>query len=186
MPPYVCLIPSTRSAHDSSPKTYFRSVRSSEFVITANRDPTDPAHAWTQVSFKPCSERIVIVGTWKNVGPLLALAFAILGCPIAAVSQAIPSAAVIDAEVSKIMTDTHAKGMAIAVIDHGEVGYVQAYGSRNAKGDPLTTDTVMYGASVTKTVFAYTVMQFHPIAIRHRTRPQGARTGARHRRFDQG
>ena len=35
----------------------------------------------------------------------------------------------------------------------------QAYGIRNAKGDPLTTDTVMYGASLTKTVFAYTVMQ---------------------------
>lgn len=57
------------------------------------------------------------------------------------------------------MTTTHAKGMAVAVIDHGKVGYVQAYGIRNAKGDPLTTDTVMYGASLTKTVFAYTVMQ---------------------------
>ena len=37
--------------------------------------------------------------------------------------------------------------------------FVNAYGIRNAKGDPLTTDTVMYGASLTKTVFAYTVMQ---------------------------
>ena len=57
------------------------------------------------------------------------------------------------------MTRTQAKGMAVAVIDRGKVGYVQAYGIRNAKGDPLTTDTVMYGASLTKTVFAYTVMQ---------------------------
>ena len=57
------------------------------------------------------------------------------------------------------MTRTQAKGMAVAVIDRGKVGYVQAYGVRNAKGDPLTTDTVMYGASLTKTVFAYTVMQ---------------------------
>jgi CubicO group peptidase (beta-lactamase class C family) len=61
--------------------------------------------------------------------------------------------------VGKMMTGSHAKGMAVAVIDHGKVGYVHAYGIRNAKGDPLTTDTVMYGASVTKTVFAYTVMQ---------------------------
>jgi CubicO group peptidase (beta-lactamase class C family) len=99
------------------------------------------------------------VGTWKQVVPLLALHFATLGCPIAAVAQTIPSGAAIDVEVGKIMTDTHAKGMAVAVIDHGEVGYLQAYGTRNAKGDPLTTDTVMYGASVTKTVFAYTVMQ---------------------------
>ena len=49
--------------------------------------------------------------------------------------------------------------MAIAVVDKGKVGYVQAYGIRNAKGDPLTTDTVMYGASITKTVLAYTTMQ---------------------------
>lgn len=76
-----------------------------------------------------------------------------------AVSQAIPAGSAIDAEVRKIMTNTHANGMAVAVIDHGKVGYVQAYGSRNAKGEPLTTDTVMYGASITKTVFAYTVMQ---------------------------
>jgi len=57
------------------------------------------------------------------------------------------------------MTRTSAKGMAVAVIDHGKVGYVHAYGIRNVKGDPLTTDTVMYGASLTKMVFAYTVMQ---------------------------
>ncbi|MBC8166010.1 MAG: beta-lactamase family protein [Bryobacteraceae bacterium] len=49
--------------------------------------------------------------------------------------------------------------MAVAVIDRGKVAYVQAYGSRNAKGEPLTKDTVMYGASLTKTVFAYTVLQ---------------------------
>jgi CubicO group peptidase (beta-lactamase class C family) len=36
---------------------------------------------------------------------------------------------------------------------------VQAYGLRNAKGDPLRTDTIMYGASLTKAVFGYTVMQ---------------------------
>jgi CubicO group peptidase (beta-lactamase class C family) len=71
----------------------------------------------------------------------------------------IPRGSAIDAEVDKIMTQTHAKGMAVAVIDHGKVGYVQAYGIRNAKGDPLLTNTVMYGASLTKTVFAYTVMQ---------------------------
>jgi CubicO group peptidase (beta-lactamase class C family) len=77
----------------------------------------------------------------------------------ASVAQTIPSGAAIDAEVHKIMIDTHAKGMAVAVVDHGKVGYAKAYGIRNAKRDPLTTDTVMYGASLTKTVFAYTVMQ---------------------------
>lgn len=75
------------------------------------------------------------------------------------VAQTIPSGAAIDAEVGEIMAHTRAKGMAVAVVDRGEVGYVQSYGIRNAKGDPLATDTVMYGASLTKTVFAYTVMQ---------------------------
>ena len=70
-----------------------------------------------------------------------------------------PSADAIDAEVSRLMTRTQAKGIAVAVIDRGKVHYVRAYGIRNAKEDPLTPDTVMYGASLTKTVFAYTVMQ---------------------------
>lgn len=65
----------------------------------------------------------------------------------------------VDAEVHRIMAKTGAKGLALAIIDGGRVGYVQAYGVRNAHGDPLTTDTVMYGASLTKTVFAYTVLQ---------------------------
>lgn len=77
----------------------------------------------------------------------------------AAFAQAIPSGPAIDGEVRKIMKETHFNGMAVAVVDHGKVGYVHAYGIRDAKGDPLTTDTIMYGASLTKMVFAYTVMQ---------------------------
>src|ERR1700756_2954975 len=89
----------------------------------------------------------------------LAIPIAAFILAVATVAQTIPNGAAIDAEVSKIMTRTHAKGMAVAVIDHGKVGYVHAYGIRNGNGDPLTTDTVMYGASLTKTVFGYTVMQ---------------------------
>src|SRR5580698_7587923 len=99
------------------------------------------------------------MSTRKKVLPLLAVLFPAFCLPLAAVAQTIPNGAAIDAEVSSIMTATHAKGMAVAVINHGKVGYVHAYGIRNAKGDPLTADTVMYGASITKTVFAYTVMQ---------------------------
>ena len=84
---------------------------------------------------------------------------AVLCLPFASVAQTIPGGAAIDAEVGKIMSHTHANGMAVAIIDHGKVGYVQSYGIRNAGGNPLTTDTVMYGASLTKAVFAYTVMQ---------------------------
>jgi CubicO group peptidase (beta-lactamase class C family) len=83
----------------------------------------------------------------------------VLWVSITTCAQTAPNGQAIDVEVGKIMSRTGAKGMAVATIDHGQVGYVQTYGVRDAKGDPLTTDTIMYGASLTKTVFAYTVMQ---------------------------
>src|SRR4051812_46791789 len=77
----------------------------------------------------------------------------------AGAAQPIPKTTAIDAEVRRLMSQTSANGLALAVIDRGKVAYVQAYGIRNAAKDPLTLDTVMYGASLTKTVFAYTVLQ---------------------------
>src|ERR1017187_6649274 len=88
------------------------------------------------------SERTITMRTRKEVLPLLAVLFPAFCLPVTTLAQTIPNGAAIDAEVSKIMTQTRAKGMAVAVIDHGKVGYVHAYGIRNAKGDPLTTDTV--------------------------------------------
>ena len=58
-----------------------------------------------------------------------------------------------------MMAATGAKGIAIAVIDKGQVAHVLSYGSRNAAGDPLELDSIMYGASLTKTAFAYLVLQ---------------------------
>jgi CubicO group peptidase (beta-lactamase class C family) len=75
-----------------------------------------------------------------------------------AILAAQPASDAIDAQVRAAMAETRANGMAIAVIDQGRVTYAQAYGTRNAKGDPLLTDTVMYGASITKTVMAYTAL----------------------------
>ena len=58
------------------------------------------------------------------------------------------------------MAAQNVTGMAVAVIDHGQVVHVQAYGFANlADHRPLNTDTVMYGASLTKLAFAYMVMQ---------------------------
>ncbi|GAA0525152.1 CubicO group peptidase (beta-lactamase class C family) [Rhizomicrobium palustre] len=82
-----------------------------------------------------------------------------LFCAFTCTAFALPSGPAIDGEVQSVMASTHAKGLALAVIDGGKVSYVQSFGVRNAKGDPLTPDTVMYGASLTKTVFAYTVLQ---------------------------
>jgi CubicO group peptidase (beta-lactamase class C family) len=45
------------------------------------------------------------------------------------------------------------------VIEDGRIELVRTWGARNASGDPLEPDTIMYGASLTKAVFAYTVMQ---------------------------
>lgn len=97
--------------------------------------------------------------TGQRVLPLVTVLFFVFCLPLPVVAQTIPNGAAVDAEVSKIMEHTHAKAMAVSVIDHGKVAYVHAYGIRNSKGDPLTTDTIMYGASLTKTVFAHAVMQ---------------------------
>lgn len=71
----------------------------------------------------------------------------------------VPDATKVEALARQAKAETGARGLAIAVIDGGKVDSVQAFGERNAKGEPLTVDTVMYGASLTKAVFAYTVMQ---------------------------
>jgi CubicO group peptidase (beta-lactamase class C family) len=54
---------------------------------------------------------------------------------------------------------TGARGLAIAVIDRGRVSTVRAFGERDASGNPLTVDTVMYGASLTKAVVGYLTAQ---------------------------
>ena len=72
---------------------------------------------------------------------------------------AMPTHAEVDAAVAQVMAGTGAKGLAVAVIDNGIVTQVSAYGARNAIGDPLKTDSIMYGASLTKTTFAYMVAQ---------------------------
>ena len=58
------------------------------------------------------------------------------------------------------MKRENVQGLALAIIEDGKVGHVAAYGLRNVERNlPLTTDTVMYGASLTKTAFAYLVLQ---------------------------
>lgn len=78
---------------------------------------------------------------------------------VASEPPALPDRAALDALARQALQDSGAQGLALAVIDAGQVVHVGAYGLRNAAGAPLQTDTVMYGASLTKAVFAYTVMQ---------------------------
>ncbi len=84
-------------------------------------------------------------------------ALLVLVCASTALAR--PAPAKLDKLVRAGMAETGTKGLAIGYVEGGAVRFAQAYGVRNAKGDPLTTDTVMYGASLTKAVFGYTVMQ---------------------------
>jgi CubicO group peptidase (beta-lactamase class C family) len=88
-------------------------------------------------------------------------------------AHAVPALDALEAEIARAMTETGAEGLAMAVIDDGEVVHVLARGKRNAAGDPLQTDTVMYGASLTKAVFAYTVMQLVEEGVLDLDRPIG-------------
>lgn len=66
----------------------------------------------------------------------------------------------VDSEVQRLMQRESVQGMALAVIENGQVVHVAAYGRRNVeKKLPLTLDTVMYGASLTKTAVAYLTLQ---------------------------
>lgn len=76
-----------------------------------------------------------------------------------AAAKPMPGKAAIAQTAKKAMAATRARGLAIATIDKGKVVSVQAFGERNAKGEPLTPQTIMYGASLTKAVFAYSVLR---------------------------
>ncbi len=96
----------------------------------------------------------------KNTALVLALT-SLLGCSatVQPPASAVKSQQQIDAAVQQMMTETSAQGLALAVIDAGAVNQVSVYGNRNAKGDALTADSIMYAASLTKSAFAYLVLQ---------------------------
>ncbi|WP_411279286.1 serine hydrolase domain-containing protein [Gemmatimonas sp.] len=81
------------------------------------------------------------------------------GCRPATNVPTLPQAAAIDSLARVLMQREQVQGLALAVIDAGTITHVAAYGRRSADGAPLTTSTVMYGASLTKTAVAYVVMQ---------------------------
>jgi len=66
----------------------------------------------------------------------------------------------IDALSQQLMIRENVNGMALAVINGGKPEHIAAYGWRNLEQNlRLTTNTIMYGASLTKTTFAYMVLQ---------------------------
>ena len=76
----------------------------------------------------------------------------------AAMATAFPALAA-DDPVPGLMKAADVPGLAVAVIRNGKVVSVKAYGYRDVeKKLPLTTDTVMYAASLTKAAFSYALM----------------------------
>ncbi len=70
------------------------------------------------------------------------------------------AAADVDARVIHLMASANVPGLAMALIDDGQVVYRKAYGLDDIdQKRPLSTDTVMYGASLTKAAFAYMTLQ---------------------------
>jgi CubicO group peptidase (beta-lactamase class C family) len=70
------------------------------------------------------------------------------------------AASQIDATVTRSMQEARIPGIGIAIFNHGAIVYSKTYGERDrATHKPLTTDTVMTAASLTKAAFAVTVLQ---------------------------
>ncbi len=65
-----------------------------------------------------------------------------------------------DEKIESLMEVERVPGLALAVIEGGEVTYSKTYGYREIETkSPLDRDTIMYGASITKFVFSVFVMQ---------------------------
>jgi CubicO group peptidase (beta-lactamase class C family) len=66
----------------------------------------------------------------------------------------------VDRTVLRLISAAKVTGAAIAIFNDGKTVYLKAYGYRDKeKHFPLTPDSVMSGASLTKVAFAYMVMQ---------------------------
>lgn len=66
----------------------------------------------------------------------------------------------IDLTVQQLMDSAKVTGLAVALLEDNKVHYLHAYGYRNLENHaPLEPQTAMYGASFSKAVFAYLVMQ---------------------------
>ncbi|WP_428409678.1 serine hydrolase domain-containing protein [Hyphococcus sp.] len=90
----------------------------------------------------------------------------VLGCSLLVFAcgrgpeTSLPSAGEIEAKTLELMEKEDVKGLAVAVVDKESVRDVMSFGYRNVeRQEPLETDTIMYGASLTKAAFAYMVLQ---------------------------
>lgn len=66
----------------------------------------------------------------------------------------------IDKVVKRLMDTANVQGLNLAILNNGKTAYLQSYGYKNKiKAELLDTNTVMYGASFSKAVFAFLTMK---------------------------
>ena len=106
---------------------------------------------------------------------VLCLAACTVSAPMRRLDDAPLSIASVNRVVAELMQTNQVPGLAVALIQDGRISFVNAYGKRDVEHNlPLTTDTIMYGASLTKASFAYLVMQLVDEGLIDLDRPIGA------------
>ncbi|RPJ81258.1 MAG: class A beta-lactamase-related serine hydrolase, partial [Acidobacteria bacterium] len=84
----------------------------------------------------------------------------IAGCSPPPPAAGAMDVAALDMEARRLMSREGVEGLAVAVISDELIKHVRTYGRRSVERNlPLTPDTIMYGASLTKTAVAYLVLQ---------------------------
>ena len=63
----------------------------------------------------------------------------------------------LDERLTRLMEDDAMVGLAVAVIEDGEITFARGYGATRLGGDPVTEDTVFRWASLSKGVASTTV-----------------------------
>ena len=98
---------------------------------------------------------------------MFTVSFCLIGWPLTSLNQSkikrldgsTISSIEIESRVTKLMNAARVTGISIAIINDSKIVYVKSFGFRNKEArQTLTEQTVMYGASFTKAVFAYFVM----------------------------
>lgn len=91
---------------------------------------------------------------------LLLMASLAAGCASTQPKRPAAAGASVSAEIRRLMSEHEVVGLALAVVHSGEVTQVETFGYRNLERRlPLTPETVLYGASLTKAAFGYMVLQ---------------------------
>jgi CubicO group peptidase (beta-lactamase class C family) len=124
--------------------------------------PTCVCNATVRNNIDPHDQHLE--GLMRYAAIILGCAIALCGCAPPLAFQA-PDGAIrpyirIDTDMESLMSAASVPGLALALIEDGKVVRLRAYGQADlASGRPLRSDSIMYGASLTKAAFAYMVMQ---------------------------